>query len=88
MWAPQERDITLFGAECVASGYRGRRTGSQIGKQTSRRMAIVFVALLMGFASAATAITVRHAGVTERNISAGANLNPTTGSPHLASVLW
>ena len=88
MRATHEREITLFGGECVASRYRGRRSGSQIGKQTGRRMAIVFGALLIGFASAATAITVRHAGVTERNISAGANLNPTTGSPHLASVLW
>jgi len=88
MRATQDHEITLFGGECVAPGYRGRRSGSQIGRQSSRRMAIVFGVLLVGFASAATAITVRQANVDERNISAGANLEPSSGSKHLASVLW
>jgi hypothetical protein len=88
MRATHERQITLFGGECVAPGYRGRRSGSQIGRRTSRRTATVFAALLIGFASAAAAITVRNGGMTEHNISAGANLNPSMGAQHLAAVLW
>ena len=88
MRAIHEREITLFGGECVAPGYRGRRSGSEISKQTGRRMAIVFGVLLIGFASAATAITLRHSVVADRNISAGANLSVPVGSLNLASTLW
>jgi hypothetical protein len=88
MHATHEREVTLFGGESVSPGYRGRRSGSQISKRTSRRTAIVFGALLIGFASAATAITVRHSSVTERSVSAGVNLNPSVGSPYLATILW
>lgn len=88
MRATQENEITLFGGECVAPGYRGRRSGSEISKQTGRRMAMVIGALLIGFASAATAITVRHSAVADRNISAGANLSVPVGSLTLASTFW
>jgi hypothetical protein len=88
MRAIHEREITLFGGECVAPGYRGRRSGTQISKQTGRRTAIVFGALLFGFASAATAITIRHSAKTELNVSAGANLSVPFGSLNLASTLW
>jgi hypothetical protein len=85
MRATYERQATLFGGECVAPGYRGRRSGSQISNQTSRRMAVVFGALLIGFASAATAITVYRPVVTERHVSAGANVNLPTA---VAANLW
>ena len=87
MRATHEREISLFGGERVAPGYRGRRSGSQIDSQTGRWMAIALGTLLIGFASTATAITVRHASMTERHITAGANLNPVAAQ-HLASALW
>jgi hypothetical protein len=88
MRATHEREITLFGGESVARGYRGRRSGSQISRQTGRRTAIIFGALLLGFASAATAITARHPTAIDRNVSAGANLSVPTNSLHLAATLW
>ena len=88
MRATHEREITLFGGECVGPGYRGRRGGSNLSRQTGRRMAVVFAVLLIGFAGAATAITVRQSAVPERNISAGANLSVPVGSLNLASALW
>jgi hypothetical protein len=88
MRAIHERQATLFGGECITPGYRGRRSGSQISKQASRRMAVAFGALLIGFASAATAITVRHTGVVERHVSAGANLNLPAASTAVAENLW
>ena len=50
--------ISLFGGECIAPSFRGRRSAPQVSKQTSRRVAVVVGALLIGFATAATAITV------------------------------
>jgi hypothetical protein len=88
MRATHEREATLLSGECVAPGYRGRRSGSQVSRQTGRRMAIVFGALLIGIASAATAVTVRHSVVTEHNVAAGANLSVPVGSLHLASTFW
>lgn len=79
MHATHERDITLFGGECVAPGYRGRRHPPQIAKATRRRIAIAVAAALIGFATAATAISVRHSDHTGRSISAGYNL--TSGVP-------
>ena len=90
MRATQEHEITLFGGEHIASGYRGRHSGSEISKQTSRRMAVVFGGLLIGFASAATAITVRqsHSPVADRNnISAGANLSVPVAEPRVYSLV-
>jgi hypothetical protein len=88
MRAIHEREVTLLGGECVTPGYRGRRSGSHIDRQTSLGTAIVFGVLLVGFASAATAITVRPTNVDELNFSAGANLDPTMGSKHHAAALW
>jgi hypothetical protein len=85
MRATHEREIA-FGGECFALGCRGRRSGSQINLKIGRRIAILFGALLIGFASAATAITIRHSAVTDRNVSAGANVNVPAGS--LAVNLW
>ena len=45
----------------------------------SRRLAIAFAAALVGFATAATAISVRHSDHTGRAVSAGYNL--TGGVP-------
>jgi hypothetical protein len=88
MRATREQEITLFGGERIAPGYRGRRSDSQISKQTGRRTAIVFGVLLIGFASAATAITVRHSAMTERNVSADANHGMLGSSLNLASNPW
>ena len=66
--------IALFGGERIAPGYRGRRHSPLITNKVSCRIAIAFAAALVGFATAATAITVRHAQHTERSMSAGANL--------------
>jgi hypothetical protein len=53
--------IALFGGECITPSFRGRRSAPQFSKQTSRRVAVVVGALLIGFATAATAISVtRH----------------------------
>ena len=67
MRATQDRQvIALFGGECVSPNYRGRRSAPQLSKQTSRRVAVVFGALLIGFATAATAITIkRHSTATD-----------------------
>ena len=71
--------IALFGGECAAPSYRGRRDRPQMTKATRRRLAIAFAAALVGFATAATAISVRHSDHTGRAVSAGYNL--TGGVP-------
>ena len=74
MRAAHDQQITLFDGEPVAPGYRGRRT-IQITDKVGARIAIAFAAVLIGSATAATAVTVRHNSVqTERSIGAGANL--------------
>lgn len=79
--------VALFGGERIAPGCRGRRSGSNVNKRMSRQLAMVFGALLIGCASAATAYTVRQSATPERNIAAGANFT-TPASSHLASMLW
>ncbi len=80
MHANHERQVRLFGGECINPGYRGRRTGTRISKQASRRrLAVIFGALLIGFATAATAFTAGHSGLTEPHVNAGANLNVLPG---------
>jgi len=74
--------IALFGGERVAPSYRGRRNSSQMTKATGRRIAIALAAALIGFATTATAISVRHSDHTGRSISAGYNL--TSGVPGAA----
>ena len=54
MRATREREVTLFGGECVAQGCRGRR--SEVPRNTSRWIAIIVVGLMFGFVGAATAI--------------------------------
>jgi hypothetical protein len=66
--------VALFGGECIPHSYRGRRSGSQIRSKTSRRIAVAFGALLIGFATAATAISIHRHVAPEPRISAGANL--------------
>jgi hypothetical protein len=78
---------TLFGGERIAFGCRGRRSGSHLNKRMGRRLAVVFGALLIGCASAATAYTVRQSTMPERNIAAGANFTAPASS-YLASALW
>jgi len=66
--------ITLFDGEPIAPGYRGRRT-MHVNNQVSGRIAVVFAAALIGFTTAATAMTVkRQSALVERHIRAGANL--------------
>jgi hypothetical protein len=81
--------IALFGGERVAPGYRGRRHDPHFTNKVSCRIAIAFAAGLIGFATAATAITVRHANHTERSINAGANLaGGVSGSVGFEAALY
>jgi hypothetical protein len=54
-----DRKVILFGGEAVHGGYRGR-TSRPINAQPGRWVIGAFLALLLGFSSAATAITLRH----------------------------
>ncbi len=89
MRATHDQQISLFGGECVAPGYRGRRNSPQITKKSSSRLAVVFAAALIGFATAATAISVRNSAPTEVSISAGYNLmGGVPGAGGLAAALY
>ena len=83
-----QRVITLFGGERIAPSYRGRRNSPQITNGVSRRIAIAFTAALIGFATAATAITVRHSNQSERFISAGANPGGVPGAVGFEAALY
>jgi hypothetical protein len=56
MNATREREVALFGGDCVVQGCRGRRNGISINKKASRWIAIIVGGLMLGFAGAATAI--------------------------------
>ena len=75
MRANEDQQATaLFDGERIAPGYRGRRSNLQIATWVFRtRIAIALAVALIGFATAATAITVRHSNQSERSISAGGN---------------
>jgi hypothetical protein len=91
MRATDQQVIALFSGERIAPGCRGRRSGlqhKQVNKRTSRHLAIVFGALLIGCTSAATAFTVHQSAVPARSIVAGANLSVPVHSLHLASAVW
>jgi hypothetical protein len=76
MRATEDRQvIALFGGEQVANGYRGRRSAAQFSKRRTRRAALFFGALLIGFATAATAITVKRHGAGADGFSQGASAN-------------
>ena len=75
MRANQEQQvIALFSGERIVTGCRGRRDSPQITNRASCRVAMAFATALVGFATAATAITVRNSTQPERSLSAGANL--------------
>lgn len=80
--------IALFGGEYVPSGYRGRRSGSQINTRTSRRIAVAFGVLLIGCATAATAITARRHVAAEPRIRAGTNLLVAPGIVGFEAALY
>jgi hypothetical protein len=80
--------IALFGGECIPHGYRGRRSGSEISSKTSRRIALAFGALLIGFATAATAITAHRHTTSEPKISAGANLMVVPASSGFEAAIY
>jgi hypothetical protein len=85
--------IALFGGERIAPGYRGRRNSVQIATRVSCRIAIAFAAALIGFATAATAITVRYSAHPEpselANARAGANLaGGVSGSVGFEAALY
>ena len=89
MRATHDQQISLFGGECVAPGCRGRRNSPQITKKSSTRLAVVFAAAVIGFATAATAISLRHPAPAERSISAGYNLmGGVPGSVGLEAALY
>jgi hypothetical protein len=48
----------LFGDRCVSHTPKGRRSGSRVSKQTGRPVALAMAIVLIGLASAATAVTV------------------------------
>jgi hypothetical protein len=88
MRAIQDQQVTLFDGERIAPGYRGRRSSPQIATKVRTRIAIAFAVALIGFATAATAITVRHSNDTERNISAGANPGIVPGGVGFEAALY
>lgn len=89
MRATYDQQITLFDGEPIAPGYRGRRT-MHVTNKVGARIAIAFAAALIGFTTAATAVTVkRHSISVERHISAGANLmNGAGGSVGFEAALY
>jgi hypothetical protein len=80
--------ITLFDGERIAPGYRGRRSNLQIATRVRTRIAIALAAALIGFATAATAITVRQSNQSERFISAGANPGGVPGMVGFEAALY
>ena len=68
----REREVTLFGGECVAQGCRGRRSDLPINKNTSRWIAVIVGGLMLGFAGAATAI---HRYPTPQHVNASPNFD-------------
>jgi hypothetical protein len=67
--------IALFGGEQVADGYRGRRSAARFSTRRTRRAALLFAVLLIGFATAATAITVKRHGAATDGFSQGVSAN-------------
>jgi len=90
MRANQDQQVTaLFDGERVAPGYRGRRSNLRIATWVFRtRIAIAFAVALIGFATAAAAITVRHSSQSERSISAGANPGGVPGAVGFETALY
>ena len=91
MRATQDQQVIgLFGGECITPNCRGRRSAPQFSKQTSRRVAVVVGALLIGFATAATAITVkRHQIATDEfSQSIPANMMIAPGSAGFEAAIY
>jgi hypothetical protein len=66
MRSQDHQTITLFGGECIPQGCKGRRSDPEISSKTNRRAAAIVCALLVGFTTAATAITMhRHTGAVD-----------------------
>jgi len=89
MRATQDQQmITLISGERIAPGYRGRRHSPQITNKAGRRIAVVFAAALLGFATAAAAISFRNSNDVER-WSAGVNLRGSvSGSAGFEAALY
>jgi hypothetical protein len=85
-----EQVVTLFGGDYVTQGFRGRRSAPQLSPQASRRLAVVVGALLLGFATAATAVTVRRHQVATDGFSQStpANLMVAPGSSGFEAALY
>jgi hypothetical protein len=83
MRSNQDQQIALFDGERIAPGYRGRRSNLRIATWVQDPVAIAFAVALIGFATAAAAITVRHSSQSERSISAGGNLGGVPGAGDL-----
>jgi len=66
MHGQDHQTTTLFGGECIPQGYKGRRSDPEISRKANRRVAVIVCALLVGFTTAATAITMhRHTGAVD-----------------------
>ena len=89
MRATRDQQITtLFDGQPAAPRYVGRRT-VQITNKASTRIAVAFAAALVGCATAATAVTVKHHSTqTERSISMGGNMGGVTGTVGFEAVLY
>jgi hypothetical protein len=75
-----DQNITsLFGGEHIPEGYRGRTTNRTIRARPRRWVIATFLAVLFGFSTAATAITLRLKSVaaqTDFHGSLPANFGP------------
>ena len=88
MRANQDQQVTaLFDGERIAPGYRGRRSNLQIATWVFRTRIAIAVALI-GFATAAAAITDRRSNQSERSISAGANPGRVPGMVGFEAALY
>ena len=81
--------VTLFDGQVIAPRHSGRRN-VQITNKVSTRIAIAFAAALIGCATAATAVTVKHQSIqTQRSISmGGANTGGVVGSVGFEAALY
>src|SRR5215204_1571475 len=83
------RNPDLLGGDRVPHTPKGRLSGSPFSKQAGRPIALAVGLLVIGLASAATAITIhRHSPAPRSNFSVGANSFGGPGGAGLAEVLY
>jgi hypothetical protein len=81
--------IALFGGDRIAPGFRGRRHSPQVSNKAGYRIGVCLAVALIGFTTAAAAISIRNPAPTERSASAGANLTGgVAGSAGFEAALY